>query len=98
MAELFTLSALVAFIALSALEIVLGVDNLVFIAILTGRLPPEKRAFGRQLGLGMAAIGRIVLLLAASWVVTLEQSTLFSVGGWDLTIRDLILVAGGLFL
>jgi predicted tellurium resistance membrane protein TerC len=98
MAELLTASSLLALVALAALEIVLGVDNLVFIAILTGRLPKDQRAFGRKLGLSLAAIGRIVLLLAASWVVTLEQSKLFSVGGWELTIRDLILIAGGLFL
>ena len=70
------LSSLMAFVALSALEIVLGVDNLVFIAILTGRLPPEKRALGRQLGLGLAAGGRIMLLFAASWVMTLDESKL----------------------
>ena len=98
MNELLTLSSLVAFVALSALEIVLGVDNLVFIAILTGRLPREKRALGRQLGLALAAAGRIILLFAASWVMTLDESKLFTIGEWDLTIRDLILIAGGLFL
>ncbi len=98
MSELLTFSSLVAFTALSALEIVLGVDNLVFIAILTGRLPPEKRALGRQIGLGLAAVGRISLLFAVSWVMTLDDSKLVTVGLWDLTIRDLILIAGGLFL
>jgi len=98
MAELLTASSLLAFVALTALEIVLGVDNLVFIAILTGRLPREHRPMARRLGLGMAAVGRILLLLAASWVVTLEQSKLLTVGQWDLTIRDLVLVTGGLFL
>jgi predicted tellurium resistance membrane protein TerC len=98
MAELFAVSSLVAFVALAALEIVLGVDNLVFIAILTGRLPPERRAMARQLGLGMAAFGRIVLLLAASWVITLEQARLFTIGDWQPTARDLILIAGGAFL
>lgn len=98
MNELLTLSSLLAFVALSALEIVLGVDNLVFIAILTGRLPPEKRALGRQLGLALAAAGRIILLFAASWVMTLDESKLFTIGQWDLTVRDLILIAGGLFL
>ena len=73
MHELLTLSSLLAFVALSALEIVLGVDNLVFIAILTGRLPPEKRAMGRQLGLALAAAGRIIFLFAASWVMTLDE-------------------------
>jgi predicted tellurium resistance membrane protein TerC len=98
MNELLTFNSLLAFVALSALEIVLGVDNLVFIAILTGRLPPEKRALGRQLGLALAAAGRIILLFAASWVMTLDESKLFSIGDWDLTVRDLILIAGGLFL
>ena len=98
MQELIAPSSLLAFVALTALEIVLGVDNLVFIAILSGRLPPEQRGTARRLGLAMAAIGRIVLLLAMSWIIMLEQSKLFQVGQWDLTIRDLILIAGGLFL
>src|SRR5262245_11799969 len=63
MAELLAPESLMAFVALTALEIVLGVDNLVFIAILTGRLPPENRGTARRLGLGMAAFGRIALLL-----------------------------------
>ena len=70
MSELFAASSLLAFVALTALEIVLGVDNLVFIAILTGRLPPERRGMARKLGLSMAALGRILLLLAASCWVT----------------------------
>jgi predicted tellurium resistance membrane protein TerC len=98
MAELLTFESLLAFTALTALEVVLGVDNLVFIAILTGRLPEEKRAFARQLGLTAAAAGRIILLLAMSWVIMLDKSTLFSVGEWEITLRDLILIAGGLFL
>lgn len=98
MAELLTVSSLIAFVALAALEIVLGVDNLVFIAILTGRLPPERRAMARQVGLSMAAFGRIVLLLAASWVITLEEVKLLTVGEWHLTIRGAILIAGGAFL
>src|SRR6478752_1700934 len=100
MAELLTFEMLVAFVALSALEIVLGVDNLVFIAILTNRLPPENRSVARRLGLGMAAIGRILLLLAASWVITLEETRLFGIERWnfELTIHDAILIAGGLFL
>jgi predicted tellurium resistance membrane protein TerC len=102
MEELLSASSLLALVALTALEVVLGVDNLVFIAILTSRLPEEHRAFARRLGLAMAAIGRIVLLLAASWVITLEASELFTITwfGLNLTIsiRDLILIAGGLFL
>jgi predicted tellurium resistance membrane protein TerC len=98
MAELFAPASLMAFVALSALEIVLGVDNLVFIAILSNRLPPDKRAFARQLGLALAAAGRIILLFAASWVMTLDKVKVFSVLEWDLSVRDLILIAGGLFL
>jgi predicted tellurium resistance membrane protein TerC len=98
MAELFAPSSIVAFVALTALEIVLGVDNLVFIAILTGRLPPERRAQARRFGLGMAAFGRIALLLAASWVITLEQWHLPTIAGITLNVRDAILIAGGVFL
>jgi predicted tellurium resistance membrane protein TerC len=102
MEELLTADSLLALVALTALEVVLGVDNLVFIAILTGRLPPERRAFARRLGLAMAAIGRIVLLLAASWVITLEKSDLFTITWFGLnnaiSVRDLILIAGGMFL
>jgi len=98
MSELFAPSSLVAFVALTALEIVLGVDNLVFIAILSGRLPPERRAQARRLGLGMAAFGRIALLLAASWVITLEQWHLPTIAGITLNVRDAILIAGGVFL
>ncbi len=98
MAELFTASSLLALLAVSVLEIVLGIDNLVFIAILSDRLPPERRAAARKLGLALAAIGRIVLLLAAAWVIMLDEHALLRVGGWDLTAHDLVLVLGGLFL
>lgn len=98
MAELLTLSSLLALLAVSALEIVLGVDNLVFIAIISNRLPAEKQALGRKLGLALAAIGRIVLLLAAAWVIMLDETTLLRVREWDLTAHDLVLIAGGLFL
>lgn len=98
MSELLAVESLLAFAALTALEIVLGVDNLVFIAILTGRLPPERRAFARKLGLAMAALGRILLLFAMSWVVTLEETTLGEIFELEISIRDAILIAGGLFL
>lgn len=98
MAELLTWSALMAFVALAALEIVLGVDNLVFIAVFTERLPLEKQAGARRLGLALAAGGRIVLLLAASWVITLDEYEVVHVGQWSLTIHDLILLLGGAFL
>ncbi len=102
MEELLNPNSLLALVALTALEVVLGVDNLVFIAILTGRLPQKYRLFARRLGLAMAALGRIVLLFAASWVITLEKSELFKITwfGWDhaVSIRDFILIAGGVFL
>jgi predicted tellurium resistance membrane protein TerC len=102
MEELLTANSLLALVALTALEIVLGVDNLVFIAILSDRLPAERRAFARKLGLAIAAIGRIALLFAASWVITLEKSELFHIDflGIDvaISIRDAILIAGGMFL
>jgi predicted tellurium resistance membrane protein TerC len=100
MEELLAPSSLLAFVALTALEVVLGVDNLVFIAILTGRLPKEQQGFARKLGLSMAAIGRILLLLAASWVITLDKTKVITIDrwGWDLSIKDLILIAGGMFL
>jgi len=98
MAELFAVESLMAFVALTALEVVLGVDNLVFIAILSNRLPPEQRPMARKLGLSIAALGRIVLLLAASWVITLDKTEIVSFREWSLSLRDVILIAGGVFL
>ena len=105
MAELLTTGSLLAFLSLTALEIVLGIDNLVFIAILSGKLPKEQQARARNIGLALAALGRIVLLLAITWVITLDQTTLFHLPEWagnehvqEVTVKDLILVLGGLFL
>lgn len=98
MAELLTMQSLIAFLTLAALEIVLGIDNLVFIAILSGRLPRERQAFARRLGLGLAALGRIILLFAIAWVISLDQSVLFTAMGRDISVKDLILILGGVFL
>ncbi len=87
----------VALITLVALEIVLGVDNIIFISILVGRLPPEQRNLGRRLGLGFAMLTRILLLFSITWVMQLT-APLFSVFGMEVTGRDLILIGGGLFL
>ncbi len=87
----------IAFFMLAALEIVLGIDNIIFISILVGRLPPEKRDIARRLGLGFAMFSRIALLFSLSWVMTLT-SPLFSVFGQEISGRDLILLGGGLFL
>jgi len=98
MAELLSTDLLMAFLTLAALEIVLGVDNLVFIAILAGKLPEEQQPVARRVGLVLAALGRIILLFMIAWVVSLDQSVLFTMGGKDISIKDLILVVGGVFL
>ncbi len=90
----------IAFLTLFALELVLGIDNVVFISILTGRLPEAQRPRARTLGLGLALVMRIGLLFAASWVIGLT-SPLFSIGTAEvlqISGRDLILILGGLFL
>ena len=97
MAELFTVSSLVALLTLLALEIVLGIDNVIFIAILTGKLPKERQERTRRLGIGLAVFTRILLLFAISWVIGLTKP-LFTIAGHGISGRDLILLGGGLFL
>lgn len=87
----------IALATLTALEIVLGIDNIIFISILVGRLPPEKRDLARRLGLGLAMGTRILLLLSLAWVMGLVEP-LFTVLGEQISGRDLILIGGGLFL
>ena len=87
----------IAFLMLTALEIVLGVDNIIFISILVGRLPPESRDKARRLGLGFAMVSRLLLLLSLSWVMGLTVD-LFTVMGNGISGRDLVLLLGGLFL
>jgi predicted tellurium resistance membrane protein TerC len=86
-----------AFGTLTALEIVLGVDNIIFISILVGRLPKEQQPRGRTIGLALAMLTRIALLLSITWVMGLSAE-LFSLLGRGISGRDLILIAGGLFL
>lgn len=105
LSQLFTFEHLVALATLSALEIVLGIDNVVFLAILVGKLPPEQRNRARRIGLGLAMLMRIGLLFAISWVMGLTEP-LFSIPQiWlsgsplhEISGRDLILLLGGLFL
>jgi predicted tellurium resistance membrane protein TerC len=92
-----TSDGLVALATLAALEIVLGVDNLVFIAIVSARLPAAQQPQARKIGLAMALITRVVLLLTLSWIMGLTRP-LFHVLGHGVSGRDLILFAGGLFL
>jgi predicted tellurium resistance membrane protein TerC len=87
----------IAFFMLAALEIVLGIDNIIFLSILVGRLPPHKRDLGRRLGLAFAMVSRIALLVSLAWVMTLTQN-LFTVLNQEISGRDLILLGGGLFL
>jgi len=87
----------IAFGTLTLLELVLGIDNVIFISILVDKLPPARREFARRLGLFMAMFMRIGLLLVLSWIVGLIEP-LFSVLGHDVSGRDLILILGGLFL
>jgi predicted tellurium resistance membrane protein TerC len=89
--------AWLALATLAALEIVLGVDNIIFISILVGRLPEHQRARARTLGLAFAMLTRIGLLLSLAWIMTLT-APLFTVAGKEISGRDLILIGGGLFL
>lgn len=87
----------IAFLTLLALELVLGVDNVIFISILAGKLPPEQRKRARTIGLSLALITRILLLFSLSWIVRLTDP-LFNLFNHPVSGRDLILLGGGLFL
>jgi len=89
--------ALIALLTLTILEIVLGIDNIIFISILTDKLPQEDRKKGRLIGLGLAMIMRILLLFSISLIIKLTEP-LFTVFNFDISGRDLILIIGGLFL
>lgn len=90
-------SAWIGLLTLVLLEIVLGIDNLVFIAILAEKLPPEQRNRARVIGLGLALVMRLILLASISWVMTLTKP-LFEIVGHGFSGRDMILIFGGLFL
>jgi predicted tellurium resistance membrane protein TerC len=89
--------AWIGFATLTVLEIVLGIDNIVFISILADKLPREKRGRARTIGLGLAMLTRILLLFSLTWVIGLT-APLFSVLGEEISGRDLVLILGGLFL
>src|ERR671924_1186200 len=90
-------NAWVGLLTLTALEIVLGIDNVIFISILSGKLPPAEQPKARRLGLLGAFVSRLLLLLSLSWIVRLTRP-LFALFGHDVSGRDLILLVGGLFL
>lgn len=94
---LFTPENLLSLVTLTFMEIVLGIDNLVFLSIVSGRLPKEQQPLGRRIGLGLALGMRLILLAFASWLVSLKEPVLH-VLGYGFSWRDLILLAGGIFL
>ncbi|MBM4167129.1 MAG: TerC family protein [Ignavibacteria bacterium] len=94
---LFTSEFWIALLTLTSLEIVLGIDNIIFISILTGKLPTEQQPKARIIGLALAMIMRVALLFSLTWVMKLT-SPLFGVWGNEISGRDLILILGGLFL
>jgi predicted tellurium resistance membrane protein TerC len=87
----------IAFLTLLALEVVLGIDNIVFISILAGKLPSNEQPKARLIGLGLAMLTRVLLLFCLSWIIRLT-APLFSIFRHEVSGRDLILIAGGLFL
>ncbi len=97
MENLFTLEALIALLTLTFLEIVLGVDNIIFISIVSNKLPKEKQARSRNIGLSLALIFRVALLSGITWIIHFSEP-LFSVFEHDFSVRDIILMLGGLFL
>ncbi len=94
---IFEPEAWIALATLTALEIVLGIDNIIFISILTGKLPPEKRPRARSIGLLLAMLSRLALLFSLAWLMGLTRPW-FTVLGNEISGRDIILIAGGLFL
>lgn len=87
----------IALVTLSTLEIVLGVDNLVFISITVSKLPPDQRSRARRFGIALACVSRILLLVSLAYLARM-QSDLFTVFGMGISIRDLVLILGGVFL
>jgi predicted tellurium resistance membrane protein TerC len=95
--EIFSAEGLVSLLTLTFLEIVLGIDNIVFISIVSGRLPQAQQGKARTIGIGLALVVRILLLLAINWIIGLT-ATIFTIKTFSLSYRDLILIVGGLFL
>jgi predicted tellurium resistance membrane protein TerC len=84
-------------LTLTALEIVLGIDNLIFLSIVSGRLPEHQQRLARQIGLALALLGRIALLFSLTWIIGLTEPVL-TILGFDMSWRDIVLMGGGLFL
>ena len=97
MEHLLTLDMLFAFLTLSLMEVILGIDNIIFISILTNKLPKEIRARARFFGIGLALVTRILMLLSIKWIMGLTEP-FAEIGEFELTGRGLILFSGGMFL
>ncbi len=97
MDAIFNPEIIASFITLSLLEIVLGIDNLIFIALVVDKLPMQYRKKARIIGLSLALIIRVMMLFGVSWIMTLTEP-LFTIYGHDISFKDLLLIAGGLFL
>ena len=97
MSGLFTFSHAIALLTLTILEIVLGVDNVIFIAIISQALPREQQGRARTIGLALALVGRIAMVLGISWMLGLKAE-LFAVAGHGFSIKDIVLLSGGVFL
>ena len=94
---LLTPEVFLSLATLTFLEIVLGIDNVIFVALMAGRLPEAQRPKARALGLGLALIFRVIMLFGLVWIAHLEEPV-FSIAGFDVSWRDVILMGGGLFL
>ena len=97
LAHLFTINSLIALVTLTILEVVLGVDNVIFLAIVTDGLPREQQQPARTMGLWLALIGRIAMVLGVTWLLRLDH-VLFTVLGHGFSFKDLVLLSGGVFL
>lgn len=94
---IYSIEAWISLLTLTSLEIVLGIDNIIFIAILCGKLPANQRDKARIIGLGFAMVTRVLLLLSLFWIMKLT-TPLFTLMGQEISGRDIVLIAGGLFL
>ena len=98
MAALFSIDSLISLVTLTVLEIVLGIDNVIFVSILIGRLPAARQAQARRAWMIAGILIRSLLLLGLGWLVTRGNKELFAIAGYGFSIRNLIMLAGGLFL
>jgi predicted tellurium resistance membrane protein TerC len=98
MEDLFTVSALISLLTLTVLEIVLGIDNVIFVSIILGRIPAEKRLRARRIWMIGGILLRSALLLGLGWLVKNGENELFAIAGYGFNLRDVIMFCGGLFL